>query len=372
MAAKVASDREKGKVRDELAVDLSSADDSEGDSGNKGLAGADRSHDTALKTALREAEAEESLKKAERAANGEGGPETGNPEPYKTDSYTDKASRRLLEEAESAEDLKKAEKGPSSHSSRSGGAPANDHRKDHAVKRLLEESDAEDSLKRAEKEGDSGEERAEDGALVQVHAAPPRSVSFVQVGAQVSAQAQAQAQVQAQIQATMQARVTATAQAKAATEALSALGVAQQSQIRTQDQGLIDALQRTLKQMQVKQNPAVAAAVAKKKAVNNIQKALTKKILTRLDDSQPLVNVFSKMQSLSKMMPAIQDFERRLNILHQVEPILENAIMTLNKVVDMSAALPATPPAPAPKPEPAPAAPATPDLGALKALLAQA
>jgi hypothetical protein len=226
-------------------------------------------------------------------------------------------------------------------------------------------------LKGAEKEGDSGEERAEDGALVQVHAAPPRSVSFVQVGAQVSAQAQAQ--VQAQIQATMQARVTATAQAKAATEALSALGVAQQSQIKTQDQGLIDALQRTLKQMQVKQNPAVAAAVAKKKAVNNIQKALTKKILTRLDDSQPLINVFSKMQSLSKMMPAIQDFERRLNILHQVEPILENAIMTLNKVVDMSAALPATPPpAPAPKPEPAPAAPATPDLGTLKALLAQA
>lgn len=45
----------------------------------------------------------------------------------------------------------------------------------------------------------------------------------------------------------MQARVTATAQAKAATEALSALGVAQQSQIQAQDQGLIDALQRTLK-----------------------------------------------------------------------------------------------------------------------------
>jgi len=57
--------------------------------------------------------------------------------------------------------------------------------------------------------------------------------------------------------------------------------------------------------MEAKKNPAVAVAAAKKKAVNNIQKALTKKILTRLDDSQPLVNVFSKMQSLSKMMPAI-------------------------------------------------------------------
>jgi len=70
------------------------------------------------------------------------------------------------------------------------------------------------------------------------------------------------------------------------------------------------------------------------------------------------------------MMPAIQDFERRLNILHQVEPILENAIMTLNKVVDMSASLPA--PVPKPEPAPAPAAPATPDVGTLKALLAQA
>lgn len=47
----------------------------------------------------------------------------------------------------------------------------------------------------------------------------------------------------------MQARVTASAQAKAAAEALSALGVSQQTQIKAQDQGLIDALQRTLKQM---------------------------------------------------------------------------------------------------------------------------
>jgi hypothetical protein len=111
--------------------------------------------------------------------------------------------------------------------------------------------------------------------------------------------------------------------------------------------------------------------------VNNIQKALTKKILTRLDDSQPLVNVFSKMQSLSKMMPAIQDFERRLGILHQVEPILESAISTLSKVVDLSAPIPALPNAVIPKPTPPPApaaAPATsgPDLGQLQALLAQA
>jgi len=83
----------------------------------------------------------------------------------------------------------------------------------------------------------------------------------------------------------MQARVTASAQARAATEALSALGVQQKVQIKAQDQGLIDALQRTIKQMQIKQNPQLAVAQAKKKAVNNIQKALTKRILTRLDDS---------------------------------------------------------------------------------------
>jgi len=35
----------------------------------------------------------------------------------------------------------------------------------------------------------------------------------------------------------------------------------------------------------MKKNPQLAVAAAKKKAVTNIQKALTKKILTRLDDN---------------------------------------------------------------------------------------
>lgn len=63
------------------------------------------------------------------------------------------------------------------------------------------------------------------------------------------------------------------------------------------------------------------------------------------------------------MMPAIQDFERRLGILHQVEPILESAIGTLTKVVDLSKPVPAMPnsappvaPTPPPPPPPAPAA----------------
>ena len=94
------------------------------------------------------------------------------------------------------------------------------------------------------------------------------------------------------------------------------------------------------------------AAAAKKKAVTNIQKALTNKILKRLDDTQPLVNVFSKMQSLSKMMPAVQDFERRLGILHEVEPIIENAVKTLQKAIDLNGS-PLEPPKPkaAPKPK---------------------
>ena len=47
--------------------------------------------------------------------------------------------------------------------------------------------------------------------------------------------------------------------------------------------------------MEAKKNPAATAAAAKKKAVHNIQKSLTAKILNRLDDNQPLVNVFSKL-----------------------------------------------------------------------------
>jgi len=37
--------------------------------------------------------------------------------------------------------------------------------------------------------------------------------------------------------------------------------------------------------MEAKKNPKIAAAAAKKKAVGNIQKALTNKILSRLDDN---------------------------------------------------------------------------------------
>jgi len=51
------------------------------------------------------------------------------------------------------------------------------------------------------------------------------------------------------------------------------------------------------------------------------------------------------MQSLSKMMPAVQDFERRLGILKQVEPIIENAVNTLTKAIDLKSS-PLEPPKP--------------------------
>ena len=60
------------------------------------------------------------------------------------------------------------------------------------------------------------------------------------------------------------------------------------------------------------------------------------------------------MQSLSKMMPAVQDFERRLGILKQVEPIIENAVKTLTSAIDLHGS-PLEPPKPKEVPKPAPA-----------------
>merc|ERR1719231_1324799 len=77
------------------------------------------------------------------------------------------------------------------------------------------------------------------------------------------------------------------------------------------------------------------AAVAKTVAIKNIQKALTARILKRLDDGQPLVDVARKMKAIEGMQPQINDMERRLGIMQSVEPVLENAIKTLQKVVDV-------------------------------------
>merc|ERR1712083_944884 len=77
------------------------------------------------------------------------------------------------------------------------------------------------------------------------------------------------------------------------------------------------------------------AAIAKTAAIKNIQKALTARILKRLDDGQPLVEVARKMKAIEGMQPQINDMERRLGIMQSVEPVLENAIKTLQKVVDV-------------------------------------
>lgn len=75
-------------------------------------------------------------------------------------------------------------------------------------------------------------------------------------------------------------------------------------------------------------------AEAKIAAIKNIQKALTQKILERLDDGKPLVTVARKMKIIVQMIPQIQDMERRLGILQTVEPILEQALTMLRKVLD--------------------------------------
>ena len=99
---------------------------------------------------------------------------------------------------------------------------------------------------------------------------------------------------------------------------------------------LLVSLQTKLSQAQASEARGDGdAAVAKTAAIKNIQKALTARILKRLDDGQPLVEVARKMKAIEGMQPQINDMERRLGIMQSVEPVLENAIKTLQKVVDV-------------------------------------
>jgi hypothetical protein len=95
----------------------------------------------------------------------------------------------------------------------------------------------------------------------------------------------------------------------------------------------LDTELHTALQLEAKDDKA--AAIAKTAAIKNIQKALTARILKRLDDGQPLVEVARKMKAIEGMQPQINDMERRLGIMQSVEPVLENAIKTLQKVVDV-------------------------------------
>ena len=99
---------------------------------------------------------------------------------------------------------------------------------------------------------------------------------------------------------------------------------------------LVTSLETTLHQaLAAEARDDKASAVAKTAAIKNIQKALTARILKRLDDGQPLVEVARKMKAIEGMQPQINDMERRLGIMQSVEPVLENAIKTLQKVVDV-------------------------------------
>ena len=99
---------------------------------------------------------------------------------------------------------------------------------------------------------------------------------------------------------------------------------------------LVSSLETTLHSaLEAEARDDKASAVAKTAAIKNIQKALTARILKRLDDGQPLVEVARKMKAIEGMQPQINDMERRLGIMQSVEPVLENAIKTLQKVVDI-------------------------------------
>ena len=70
------------------------------------------------------------------------------------------------------------------------------------------------------------------------------------------------------------------------------------------DSKLVSSLESTLHQaLAAEAKDDKAAAVAKTAAIKNIQKALTARILKRLDDGQPLVEVARKMKAIEGMQP---------------------------------------------------------------------
>ena len=53
------------------------------------------------------------------------------------------------------------------------------------------------------------------------------------------------------------------------------------------------------------------AAIAKITAIKNIRKSPTARILKRLNDGQPFVNVARKMRAIKGMQPQINDMENK-------------------------------------------------------------
>merc|ERR1719499_819225 len=74
-----------------------------------------------------------------------------------------------------------------------------------------------------------------------------------------------------------------------------------------EDQLLVSLESKLNQAQQLDSRGDADAAVAKTAAIKNIQKALTARILKRLDDGQPLVEVARKMKAIEGMQPQIND-----------------------------------------------------------------
>merc|ERR1719316_761240 len=70
-----------------------------------------------------------------------------------------------------------------------------------------------------------------------------------------------------------------------------------------EDQLLVSLESKLAQAQQSEARGDADAAVAKTAAIKNIQKALTARILKRLDDGQPLVEVARKMKAIEGMQP---------------------------------------------------------------------
>ena len=75
------------------------------------------------------------------------------------------------------------------------------------------------------------------------------------------------------------------------------------------------------------------ASVAKTAAIKNVVKALTARIIKRLDDGQPLVDMWHKMKDLEGMQPQVNDMGRRLDIAREVAPKIKAANILVDKLV---------------------------------------
>lgn len=87
--------------------------------------------------------------------------------------------------------------------------------------------------------------------------------------------------------------------------------------------------------------------------------------MKKLDSDAPLVEVAKKLKVLQSYQPYIKDMERRMAILHKVEPVLENAIKILNTVIDPKSFAKVQQPTPPPQPIYTPASSSNIDLSSL-------